>query len=130
MKPPRPIPGPAAGASIGSGGAARDGKLDGTELQSQFLPFAPGPSSVDWNLLPGAKEVPGARAPNPLGARAPLFPGPARRRLPPTVFDWSRPMTQMRIIKGVAVAPGLALGPVHVVHATPNIVPTWSVREE
>jgi phosphotransferase system enzyme I (PtsI) len=39
-------------------------------------------------------------------------------------------MAQMRIIKGVAVAPGLALGPVHVVHATPNIVPTWSVREE
>lgn len=39
-------------------------------------------------------------------------------------------MAQMRIVKGAAVAPGLALGPVHVVHPTPNGVPTWSVSEE
>lgn len=39
-------------------------------------------------------------------------------------------MAQMRIVKGVAVAPGLALGPVHVVHTTPNVVPTWSVPED
>jgi phosphoenolpyruvate-protein phosphotransferase (PTS system enzyme I) len=39
-------------------------------------------------------------------------------------------MAQMRIVKGVAVAPGLALGPVHVVNATPHVVPTWSVAEE
>ncbi len=38
-------------------------------------------------------------------------------------------MAQHRIVKGVAVAPGLALGPVHVVHAWPDVVPTWSVRE-
>ncbi|MBL8859130.1 MAG: phosphoenolpyruvate--protein phosphotransferase [Planctomycetes bacterium] len=36
----------------------------------------------------------------------------------------------MRIVKGVSVASGLALGPVHVVHTTPNVVPTWSVAEE
>ena len=39
-------------------------------------------------------------------------------------------MAQLRIIKGVAVAPGLALGPVHVVRATPHVVPTWSVPED
>lgn len=39
-------------------------------------------------------------------------------------------MAQMRIVKGVPVAPGLALGPVHVVHTTPHVVPTWSVPEE
>ncbi len=39
-------------------------------------------------------------------------------------------MAQMRIVKGVPVAPGLALGPVHVVHTTPHVVPTWSVSEE
>ncbi len=39
-------------------------------------------------------------------------------------------MAQMRSVKGVAGAPGLALGPVHVVHTTPNVVPTWSVPEE
>ncbi len=38
-------------------------------------------------------------------------------------------MAKVRIIKGVPVAPGLALGPVHVVRATPNLVPTWSLRE-
>jgi phosphotransferase system enzyme I (PtsI) len=30
-------------------------------------------------------------------------------------------------IEGVAVSPGLALGPVHMVHAGPSHVPTWSV---
>lgn len=39
-------------------------------------------------------------------------------------------MAQQRIIKGTAVAPGLALGPVHVVRAAPNVVPTWTVPEE
>lgn len=39
-------------------------------------------------------------------------------------------MAQLRIIKGVAVAPGLAMGPVHVVRATPDVVPTWSVPED
>jgi phosphotransferase system enzyme I (PtsI) len=39
-------------------------------------------------------------------------------------------MAQMRIVKGVPVASGLALGPVHVVHTTPHVVPTWSVAEE
>ncbi|MBI5364229.1 MAG: phosphoenolpyruvate--protein phosphotransferase [Planctomycetes bacterium] len=36
----------------------------------------------------------------------------------------------MRIIKGTPVAPGLALGPVHVVRAAPHVVPTWTVPEE
>lgn len=39
-------------------------------------------------------------------------------------------MGKVRIIKGVAVAPGLAMGPVHVVRAAPDVVPTWSLREE
>jgi len=39
-------------------------------------------------------------------------------------------MVPQRIIKGVAVAPGLALGPVHVVRAALNNVPTWTVGEE
>lgn len=39
-------------------------------------------------------------------------------------------MAQARTIKGVAVAPGLALGPVHVVRAAPDTVPTWSVPED
>jgi phosphoenolpyruvate-protein phosphotransferase len=39
-------------------------------------------------------------------------------------------MAQLRIIKGVAVSPGLALGPVHVVRATPHTVPTWSIPED
>jgi phosphotransferase system enzyme I (PtsI) len=39
-------------------------------------------------------------------------------------------MAQLRIIKGVAVSPGLALGPVHVVRATPHTVPIWSIPEE
>ncbi len=36
-------------------------------------------------------------------------------------------MAQLRIIKGVPVSRGLALGRVHVVRATPKVVPTWSV---
>lgn len=39
-------------------------------------------------------------------------------------------MTQARTVKGVAVSPGLALGPVHVVRATAEGVPTWSVGKE
>jgi phosphoenolpyruvate-protein phosphotransferase (PTS system enzyme I) len=38
-------------------------------------------------------------------------------------------LAQQRIVKGIPVAPGLALGPVHVVHPTLNVVPTWSVPE-
>ena len=36
-------------------------------------------------------------------------------------------MTQLRIVKGVAVSSGLALGRVHIVRATPKVVPTWSI---
>jgi phosphoenolpyruvate-protein phosphotransferase (PTS system enzyme I) len=39
-------------------------------------------------------------------------------------------MAQLRIIKGSPVAPGLALGPVHVVRAAPDEVPTWTVPED
>ena len=39
-------------------------------------------------------------------------------------------MTQARTINGVAVSPGLALGPVHVVRATASVVPVWSVGRE
>lgn len=39
-------------------------------------------------------------------------------------------MVPQRIIKGTAVAPGLALGPVHVVRAALNNVPTWAVAED
>jgi phosphotransferase system enzyme I (PtsI) len=39
-------------------------------------------------------------------------------------------MAHLRIIKGTPVAPGLALGPVHVVRAAPDVVPTWTVPEE
>ncbi|MBL8860572.1 MAG: phosphoenolpyruvate--protein phosphotransferase [Planctomycetes bacterium] len=39
-------------------------------------------------------------------------------------------MAQHRIVKGISVAPGLALGPAHVVHARPHVVPTWNVPEE
>lgn len=39
-------------------------------------------------------------------------------------------MAQARSIKGTAVAPGLAMGPVHVVRAHPERVPTWTIREE
>ena len=36
-------------------------------------------------------------------------------------------MAQVGSINGVAVSPGLALGPVHVVRARTDAVPTWSV---
>lgn len=39
-------------------------------------------------------------------------------------------MGQARSIKGTAVAPGLAMAPVHVVRAAPKVVPTWSLRED
>jgi phosphotransferase system enzyme I (PtsI) len=39
-------------------------------------------------------------------------------------------MGQLRIIKGIPVARGLALGRVHVVRARPKVVPTWSVPVE
>ena len=39
-------------------------------------------------------------------------------------------MAQARSIKGTAVAPGLAMGPVHVVRAHPERVPTWTLRED
>ncbi len=39
-------------------------------------------------------------------------------------------MAQARSIKGTAVAPGLAMAKVHVVRAAPQVVPTWSLREE
>lgn len=35
-----------------------------------------------------------------------------------------------RILKGVSVNPGLAMGPVHVVRATPGVIPNWSLRED
>jgi len=39
-------------------------------------------------------------------------------------------MAQGRTIKGVAVAPGLAMARVHVVRAAPEVIPTWSIRED
>ncbi|MEM7306104.1 MAG: phosphoenolpyruvate--protein phosphotransferase [Planctomycetota bacterium] len=39
-------------------------------------------------------------------------------------------MAKDRTIQGTAVSPGLALGPVHVVQADPEKVPTWSVGKE
>lgn len=33
-------------------------------------------------------------------------------------------------VQGIAVAPGLALGPVHVVRARADVVPTWVVRDD
>jgi len=35
-----------------------------------------------------------------------------------------------KLIHGIAVAPGLAMGPVHVIRAAPEVVPTWSLRGE
>ncbi|MCB9916095.1 MAG: phosphoenolpyruvate--protein phosphotransferase [Planctomycetes bacterium] len=37
-------------------------------------------------------------------------------------------MSQTRTISGVPVAPGLAMAPVHVVRAAPEVIPTWSLR--
>lgn len=39
-------------------------------------------------------------------------------------------MTRQRNIKGTSVAPGLAMGPVHVVRAARDAVPTWSIPEQ
>lgn len=39
-------------------------------------------------------------------------------------------MPQNRSLKGIAVAPGLAVGPVHIVRAALGEVPTWFVRED
>ena len=39
-------------------------------------------------------------------------------------------MPQARFISGVPVAPGLAMAPVHVVQAAPEVVPKWSIRGE
>jgi phosphotransferase system enzyme I (PtsI) len=38
-------------------------------------------------------------------------------------------MARARTIHGTSVSPGLAIGPVHVVRAAPDAVPTWSVAE-
>ncbi len=37
---------------------------------------------------------------------------------------------QSRSIEGTSISPGLALGPVHVVHAGPSDVPTWTVGRD
>ena len=39
-------------------------------------------------------------------------------------------MAQVRTVNGVAVSPGLGLGPVHVVRADPGAVPLWSIGTE
>ena len=39
-------------------------------------------------------------------------------------------MTRQRNINGTSVAPGLAMGPVHVVRAARDVVPTWSIPEQ
>ncbi len=39
-------------------------------------------------------------------------------------------MPTRRALQGIAVAPGLAVGPVHIVRAAAGEVPTWFVREE
>lgn len=39
-------------------------------------------------------------------------------------------MTQARTVNGIAVSPGLALGPAHVVRATAEVVPVWSVGRD
>lgn len=38
-------------------------------------------------------------------------------------------MPPSKSIRGIAVSPGLAMGPVHVLRAAPDLVPTWSLRE-
>lgn len=37
-------------------------------------------------------------------------------------------MTPTKSIHGTPVAPGLAMGPVHVIRAAPEVIPTWSLR--
>ena len=39
-------------------------------------------------------------------------------------------LSNMSIIKGTAVAPGIALGPIHIVRAHPGGVPIWSIPPE
>ena len=39
-------------------------------------------------------------------------------------------MTRQRNINGISVAPGLTMGPVHVVRAAPDVVPSWSIPED
>ena len=39
-------------------------------------------------------------------------------------------MTRQRNIKGISVAPGLTMGPVHVVRAAQDVIPNWSIPEE
>ncbi len=39
-------------------------------------------------------------------------------------------VTNTKSIHGMPVAPGLAMAPVHVIRAAPEVVPTWSLREE
>lgn len=38
-------------------------------------------------------------------------------------------MTRQRNIKGTSVAPGMAMGPVHVVRAARDVIPSWSIPE-
>ncbi|MDE0891311.1 MAG: phosphoenolpyruvate--protein phosphotransferase [Planctomycetota bacterium] len=39
-------------------------------------------------------------------------------------------MTRQRNINGISVAPGLTMGPVHVVRAAPDVIPSWSIPED
>src|SRR5688500_9719833 len=81
--------------------------------------------SSDCKLKPPSRawRRPGERAAARGARRGPIpFSGPGRARA-------GDRMAQLRMIKGTAVAPGLALGPVHVVRAA-DAVPTWSIPEE
>ena len=60
------------------------------------------------------------RALHPTRVRGRALAGTLPRTAPPE----DRSMAHMRIIKGTPVAPGLPLGPVHVVRAGPHGVPT------
>jgi phosphotransferase system enzyme I (PtsI) len=63
---------------------------------------------------------------------------PARRgcreTLRPSTFqppvEGEETLAQSRKIHGTAVAPGLAMAPVHVIRAAPSVIPTWSLRGE
>ena len=39
-------------------------------------------------------------------------------------------MTRQRNINGISVAPGLTMGPVHVVRAAPDVIPSWSIPDD
>ena len=39
-------------------------------------------------------------------------------------------MTRQRNINGISVAPGLTMGPVHVVRAAADVIPSWSIPED